>query len=86
MDEQRQDVQLEPTYNSFVPIQDVALKTYRKRWTIERNGEKGSRISVLMAQPDDNDDDCLFTGPLAKWVEYSLMIREAGVQSEVESY
>ena len=28
MDEQRQDVQLGPTYNSTVPIQDVALKTY----------------------------------------------------------
>ncbi len=28
MDEQRQDDQLEPIYNSSVPIQDVALKTY----------------------------------------------------------
>ena len=28
MDEQRQDDQLEPTYNSSVLIQDVALKTY----------------------------------------------------------
>ena len=28
MDKQRQDDQLEPTYNSSVPIQDVALKTY----------------------------------------------------------
>ena len=31
MGEQRLDDQLEPTYNSSVPIQDVALKTYRKR-------------------------------------------------------
>ena len=30
MDEQRQDDQLEPTYNSSVPIQDVALKTNQK--------------------------------------------------------
>ena len=28
VDQQRQDDQLEPIYNSFVPIQDVALKTY----------------------------------------------------------
>ena len=31
MDEQKQDAQQEPTYNSSVPIQDVALKTYRER-------------------------------------------------------
>ena len=28
MKEQRQDAQLEPKYNSSVPIQDVAYKTY----------------------------------------------------------
>ena len=49
MDEQRQDDQLEATYNSSVPIQDVALKTYRKRWTIEKGGERESGRSVLMA-------------------------------------
>ena len=31
MDEQRQDDHLEPIYNSSVPIQDVALKTYREK-------------------------------------------------------
>ena len=57
MDEQRQDDQLEPTaYNSSVPIQDVALKTGRKKWMTERVWEKGSGISVLMAWPDDDDD------------------------------
>ena len=30
---------------------DVALKTYQKRWTIGRSGERGSGISV----PDDDD-------------------------------
>ena len=60
MAEQRQDDELEPTYNSSVPLQDVALKTYRKRWTIEKGGEKGSGISVLMVQHDD-DDDCIRT-------------------------
>ena len=53
MDEQRQDVQLEPTYNCSVPIQNVALKTCWKRWTIGRGGEKGSGISVMMAWDDD---------------------------------
>ena len=57
MDEQRQDGQLETTYNSSVPIQDVALKTYRKRWRIEKGGERGSGIFVLMAWHDDDDDD-----------------------------
>ena len=32
MDEQRQDDQLEPVYNSSVPIQDVALMDDREGW------------------------------------------------------
>ena len=47
IDEQRQDYQLEPIYNSSVPIQDVALKTYRERWTMETGGRRGSGRSVL---------------------------------------
>ena len=39
MDVQSQDDLLEPTYNSSVPIRDVALKTGQKRWTIGRGGE-----------------------------------------------
>ena len=57
IDEQRQDDQLEPTYSSSVPIQDVALKTYREQWTIEKGDERWPGISVLMAWHDDNDDD-----------------------------
>ena len=57
MDEQRQDNQLEPTYSSSGPIQDVALKTCWKQLTIEKSGEKGSGISVLMTRHDDDDDD-----------------------------
>ena len=53
LDEQRQGDQLEPMYNSFVPIQDIVLKTCRKQWTIEKGGEKGSGISVLMVRHDD---------------------------------
>ena len=60
MDEQRQDDQLEPTYSSSVPIRDVALKTNRKQWTIEKGSEKGSGISVLMVWHDDDDDDMLY--------------------------
>ena len=56
MDEQRQDVQLGPTYDSSVPIQDVALKTYWKRWTIETGGGRGTERSVLMTPHNDDDD------------------------------
>ena len=56
-DEQRQDEQLEPIYNSSVEIQDVALKTYRERWTIETSGRNGSGRSVLVVWHDDDDDD-----------------------------
>ena len=54
MDEQKQEDQLEPTYNSPVSIQDVSLKTNRKRWTIEKDGRRGSGISVLMSRHDDH--------------------------------
>ena len=56
MDEQRQDDQLEPTYSGSMPIRYVALKTYRKQWTIEKGGEKGSGISMLIAR---DRDDCI---------------------------
>ena len=52
---QRQDDQLEHTYSSYVKIRDVALKTYQRRWTIGRSGERGSGISVLAARHDDDD-------------------------------
>ena len=55
MDKQRQDDQLEFTYNSSVPIQDVALKTYRKRWMIEKGGERGSGRFMPMARHDDDE-------------------------------
>ena len=59
MDDQRQGNQLEPTYSSSVLIQDVVLKTCRKQWTIEKGGKKGSKISMLMAWHDDDDDNTL---------------------------
>ena len=59
MDEQRQDNQLEPTYSSSVLIWDVALKICWKQWTIGRGGERGSGISELMVQHDDDDDDSI---------------------------
>ena len=52
MDEQRQDDQRESE-----PIKEVDLKTYRKRCTIEKSGGRGSGISMLMAQHDDDDDE-----------------------------
>ena len=54
---QKQDDQLERTHSSYVRIQDVALKTGKKRWMIGRSGEKGSGIFVLAARYDDDDDD-----------------------------
>ena len=57
MEEQRQDDQLEPTYNNSMPIQDVALKTDREGWTIEKGGDRGSGKSALAARHDDDDDD-----------------------------
>ena len=57
MDEQRQDDQLEPTHNSSVPIQDVTLKTYLKRLTIETGRWRVSGIFLPMARHDDDDDD-----------------------------
>ena len=57
MDEQRQDVQLGPTYNNPVLIKDLALKTYQKQWKIEKGGWRGSEKSMLMVQHDDDDDD-----------------------------
>ena len=40
MDEQRQDDQLEPKYNSLVPIQDIVMKISQERWTIYTGGER----------------------------------------------
>ena len=54
MAKQKQDNQLKHTYNSYVRIQDVALKTCWRWWTIGRSGERGSGISVLVAWHDDD--------------------------------
>ena len=53
------DEQLEPIYNSFMPIQDVALKTSWDRWTIETGSKKGSGRSVLAVWHDNDDDGSL---------------------------
>ena len=55
------DYRQELTYNSSVPIKDVAWKTCRERYTIEMSGERGLGKSVLAARYDDyddNDDEC----------------------------
>ena len=57
MAKQKQDDQLKHKYNSYVRIRDVGLKTCRRWWIIGRSGERGSGISVLAAQHDDDDDD-----------------------------
>ena len=55
MDEQKQDDQLQPTYSSSVPIRDIAWKTCRGRWTMERGSEWGSGRSVLVVRHDDHE-------------------------------
>ena len=57
MDEQKQDDQPEPTYNSPVSIRDVNPKTCQKQWRIGQGGEGGSVISVVTARHDDDDDE-----------------------------
>ena len=60
MDEQRQDDQLEPIYNSSMTIQDIALKTSWEQWMTETGGKRGPGRSVLAVQHDDEDDDEIF--------------------------
>ena len=52
---QKQGDQLESTYSSSVRIRDLARRTWQKRWTIWRSGERGSVISELVARQDDNE-------------------------------
>ena len=37
-------------------MQDIALKTSREQWTIEKGGKRVSGRSVLAARHDDDDD------------------------------
>ena len=64
-------------------IQDVALRTCQKRWTIGRSGERGSGMSVLVARHDD--DNCqshlfrraaviLFNPQMSGWKGISLKV------------
>ena len=55
MDEQSQDDQLEPIYNSSELIQDITLKTSQERWTIETGGKRGLGRSMLAVQHDDDE-------------------------------
>ena len=57
MNKRRQNDQLETTYSCSVQIRDVSLKTCQKQWKMEKDGEKGSGISVMMARHNDVDDD-----------------------------
>ena len=57
---QKQDDQHGHTFSNYVRIRDVVQKTYLRRWTIGKCGERGSGISVLPARHDDDDDDIIF--------------------------
>ena len=49
----------QPRYSNSVPIRDVTLRTCRKQWTIEKGGERGSGMSVLISWHDDDDENYL---------------------------
>ena len=77
MNEQRLDDQLEPIYNGSMPIQNVALRTCRERWTIETGGEIGIGKSVLAAH--DNDDDIYVGHSINKGISRKeLVVRSTG--------
>ena len=86
-DEQRQDDQLEPIYNSSVPIQDVALKSYRERWTIEKGGGRGLGRSVLAARHgnDDDDDDMKVPNSFITSSKWFMPFPMAPVRSETQT-
>ena len=71
---QKQDDQLEHTFSSYVRIQDVALKTCQRRWTIGRSGERGSGISVLAARHDDDDVGQIIWFPFKECVNFLTKI------------
>ena len=50
MDDQRQGNQLEPIYNSSLPIRDVALKTFPEKWTIKADNGRESWVSMQAAR------------------------------------
>ena len=52
----KHDDQLEHIFSSYVSMRDVPLRTWRRRWTIGRSGERRSGISVLVAWHDDDED------------------------------
>ena len=56
MDKKRLGNQLEPIYNSSVPIQDMALKTSLEWWMIDMGGERESKRSMLAVRHDDADE------------------------------
>ena len=75
-----QNNQLEHTYSSYVRIRDVALKTFQRRWTIGRIGERGSGISVLAVQHDDDDDAS------SRWPKFVYITNFISLESRQVTY
>ena len=46
--------------NKIVSKTNIALRTYKKQWTIGRSDERGSGISILVAGHNNNDDDDIY--------------------------
>ena len=76
MAKQKQDDQNEHTFSNYVRIRDVVQKTYHRRWTIGKSGERGSGISVLPARHDDDDDIIIRLDQIIiKVPEIGIMVR-----------
>ena len=74
---QKLDKQLEHTFNSSARIRDVALKTYQRRWTIGKSGERGSGISVLAAQHHCDGDPIYPTPPLGQDITQGQFLKRS---------
>ena len=73
-----------------MPIKDIALKNYRKQWTKEMGGERGSGRSVVMAgrhdDDDDDDDDDVLINKSVLWEfcffpEYSRFLEKTRIKN-----
>ena len=80
MSKQKQDDQPELTYSSYVRTQDETEKTCRRRWTIGKSGGRWSRISVLAARLDDDDELFLI---FTQWSSFKYGIEAKMLGSDI---
>ena len=85
------------TFINSVEILGAIKRMCQEWWLIGMDGKKESKWSILSHAMmmimiksksflQKSSLTLLVTGPLAWWAEYSSVVRETGVQSQVESY